>query len=93
MSNKYSGSSFDDFLEEEGILDEVSTKAQKRLLVLQIGDIMDESNITKTELANKMETSRSQLDRLLDPDDTSITLDSLDKLARAIGRQLKVEFA
>ena len=93
MSNKYSGSSFDDFLEEEGILDEVSTKAQKRLLVLQVGDIMDESNITKTELANKMETSRSQLDRLLDPENTSITLDSLDKLARAIGRQLKVEFA
>ena len=93
MSNKFSGSNFDDFLEEEGILDEVSTKAQKRLLVLQIGDIMDESNITKTELATKMETSRSQLDRLLDPDNTSITLDSLDKLARAIGRQLKVEFA
>lgn len=93
MSNQYSGSSFDDFLEEEGILEEGSTKAQKRLLALQIEDILAESSLTKTEIAAKMDTSRSQLDRLLDPDNTSITLDSLDRLARAVGKQLKIEFA
>ncbi len=93
MNNKYSGSSFDDFLEEEGILEEVSTRAQKRLLALQIADIMTEANLTKTEVADKMNTSRSQLDRLLDPENTSITLDSLTRLARAVGKQLRIEFA
>jgi predicted glycosyltransferase len=91
--NKYSGSSFDDFLAEEGIQEEVSTRAQKRLLALQLGDIMTETNLTKSEIAARMNTSRSQLDRLLDPDNTSITLDSLDRLARAVGKQLKIEFA
>jgi DNA-binding Xre family transcriptional regulator len=92
-NNAYSGSTFDEFLAEEGILEEVSTKAQKRLLALQIEDIMAEANLTKIELAAKMQTSRSQLDRLLDPDNTSITLDSLDRLARAVGKRLKIEFA
>jgi len=93
MNNKYSGSNFDDFLKEEGIYEEVSTKAQKRLLALQIADIIAESNLTKSEVADKMATSRSQLDRLLDPENTSITLESLDRLARAVGKQLKIEFA
>jgi DNA-binding Xre family transcriptional regulator len=92
-NNQYSGSNFDDFLAEEGILEEVSTRAQKRLLALQIEGIMAEANLTKSEIAAKMNTSRSQLDRLLDPDNTSITLDSLDRLARAVGKQLKIEFA
>lgn len=92
-NNPYSGSNFDDFLTEEGILEEVSARAQKRLLALQIEDIMAASNLTKSEIAAKMNTSRSQLDRLLDPDNTSITVDSLDRLARAVGKQLKIEFA
>ena len=92
-NNQYSGSNFDDFLAEEGILEEVSTKAQKRLLALQIEDIMAETSLTKSEIAAKMNTSRSQLDRLLDPNNTSITLDSLDRLARAVGKRLKIEFA
>jgi len=93
MNNPYSGSNFTDFLAEEGILEEVSTKAHKRLLAMQIADIMEETHLTKSELAEKMKTSRSQLDRLLDPENTTITLDSLDRLARAVGRQLKIEFA
>lgn len=92
-NNQYSGSNFDDFLAEEGILEEVSTKAQKRLLALQIEDLIKEANLTKSEIAARMNTSRSQLDRLLDPNNTSITLDSLDRLARAVGKQLKIEFA
>ena len=91
--NKYSGSNFDDFLSEEGILEEVSAKALKRLLALQIADIMEETNLTKTLLAQKMQTSRSQLDRLLDPDNTSVTIESLEHLARAVGKQLRIEFA
>lgn len=91
--NKFTGSDFDDFLEEEGILEEVSTRAQKRLLALQVADILAETNLTKTQLAERMNTSRSQLDRLLDPDNTTVTLDSLDRLARAVGRQLRIELA
>ncbi len=91
--NKYSGTDFDDFLAEEGILEEVSVKAHKRLLALQLADIMEDSKVTKTALAQKMHTSRSQLDRLLDPDNTSITLESLDRLARAVNKQLRIEFA
>jgi DNA-binding Xre family transcriptional regulator len=93
MNNPHSGSNFDDFLAEEGILEEVSTKAQKRLIALQITDIMEETHLTKTELAEKMNTSRSQLDRLLDPENTAITLESLTRLAWAVGKQLKIEFA
>ncbi|MFQ5617259.1 MAG: helix-turn-helix domain-containing protein [Anaerolineales bacterium] len=54
---------------------------------------MKDSNVTKTALAHKMQTSRSQLDRLLDPDNTSITLESLERLARAVDKQLRIEFA
>lgn len=90
--NKYTGTNFDDFLEEEGILEEVSAKAHKRLLALQISDIMKAEKVTKTALAQKMQTSRSQVDRLLDPENTSITLDSLEQLAHAIGKKLRIEF-
>ena len=82
----YSGTNFDDFLAEEGILAEVSAKALKRLLALQIADILTETNLSKAALAEKMNTSRSQLDRLLDPENTSITLESLDRLSRAAGK-------
>ena len=91
--NKYSGSNFDDFLEEEGILEEVSARAHKRLLALQIDDIMKASNISKTGLAAKMNTDIVQLNYLLDPENTSITLESLDRLARAVGKRLRIELA
>ena len=91
--NKHSGSSFDDFLEKEGILEEVSAKARKRLLSLQLNDIMKESRISKTNLATKLQTSRSQLDRLLDPENTAITLESLERIAHAVGKRLRIEIA
>ena len=90
---EYTGSNFDDFLEEEGILEEVTVKAHKRLLVLQLEDIMQENNITKTSLAKKLQTSRSQLDRILDPNNSSITLDVLERVAYAVGKKLHIEFA
>ncbi len=91
--NQYSGSDFDEFLDEEGILEEVTARAHKRLLALQLQDAMEATQLTKTELAERMQTSRSQLDRLLDPDNTSVTLDSLERLARAVGKRLVVELA
>lgn len=91
--NQYSGSDFDEFLDEEGILGEVTARAHKRLLALQLQDAMEATQLTKTELAERMQTSRSQLDRLLDPDNTSVTLDSLERLARAVGKRLVVELA
>jgi len=91
--NRYSGSTLDDFLAEEGILEEVSARAHKRLLVLQLADIMEQSNLSKDGLAERLQTTRSQVDRLLDPDNTSITLDLLERLAHAVGRELKIELA
>ncbi|MFN8486073.1 MAG: helix-turn-helix transcriptional regulator [Caldilineaceae bacterium] len=91
--NPYTGSDFDDFLAEEGILAELSARALKRLLALQLEEIMAETQLTKSSLAERLHTSRSQVDRLLDADNTAITLESLEKLARAVGKQLRVEFA
>jgi len=91
--NRYSGSTLDELLAEEGILEEVSAKAHKRLLVLQLTDIMQESKLSKDGLAKRLQTTRSQVDRLLDPDNTSITLDLLERLAHAVGRELKIGLA
>jgi antitoxin HicB len=91
--NKYTGSALDDFLAEEGILEEVTAKAHKRLLMLQLADIMEESKISKDGLARRLQTTRSQVDRLLDPDNTSITLEVLERLARAVGKELRIELA
>jgi len=91
--NPYTGSNFDDFLAEEGILEDVSARALKRLLALQLEEILAESRMTKTTLADVLHTSRSQVDRLLDPDNTGVTLESLTKLAHALGKQLRIEFA
>jgi DNA-binding Xre family transcriptional regulator len=89
--NKYSGSNFDSFLQDEGILDEVTARAHKRLLALQLSETMETAKISKSQLAERLQTSRSQLDRLLDPDNTTVTLESMDRLARAVGKQLRLE--
>ena len=91
--NKYSGSNFDDFLAEEGLLEEVSARAQKRLLALQIEDAIKSSNLSKTKIAENMSTDTARLNHLLDPDNTSITLESLNRLARAMGKRLRIELA
>jgi len=91
--NQHTGSNFDDYLREEGILEEVTVRAHKRLLALQLQDAMVEMKLTKTELAERLQTSRSQVDRLLDPDNTAVTLDSLERLACAVGKQLVVGLA
>jgi antitoxin HicB len=85
------GSSFDDFLKEEGIYEEVTAKAIKRVIVRQLDDIMRQNHLTKTMLAKRMQTSRAQLDRLLDPDNESVTLATLTRAAHAVGRKLRME--
>ena len=91
--NPHTGGDFDSFLAEEGILEEVSARARKRLLALQLGDIMEEAEISKAGLADKLHTTSDQVDQLLDPENTSITLDTLERVARALGKRLRVEFA
>jgi antitoxin HicB len=85
------GSSFDDFLKEEGIYEEVSARAIKRVLARQLDALMIDQKITKAELARRMKTSRAQLDRLLDPQNESVTLSTLTRAAHAVGRNLRVE--
>ena len=85
------GSSFDDLLEEEGIYEEVTARAIKRVIARQLDALMQDQGITKSELAKRMQTSRAQLDRLLDPENESITLATLTRAAQAVGRQLRME--
>jgi DNA-binding Xre family transcriptional regulator len=85
------GSSFDDFLKEDGIYEEVTAHAIKRVLARQLDALMEDQDITKTELARRMKTSRAQLDRLLDPENESVTLGTLARAAKAVGRQLRME--
>lgn len=91
--NAYTGSNFDDFLKEEDIFEEVTMRAHKRLLVLQFMDAMKQAKLNKTQLAARLKTSRSQIDRLLDPENTVVTLESLEYLARAVGKELRIELA
>ncbi|MBF0489966.1 MAG: XRE family transcriptional regulator [Candidatus Omnitrophica bacterium] len=93
MKNKHVGSQFDDFLKEEGILEEAQAGAIKRVLAYQIQQIMKEKNFTKKSMTERMHMkSRTQLDRLLDPQNVSVTLLTLEKAANALGKRLKVQF-
>jgi antitoxin HicB len=85
------GSSFDDFLKREGIYEEVTARAIKRVLARQLDTLMNDQGLTKTILAKRMKTSRAQLDRLLDPDNESVTLGTLTRAAHAVGRRLRME--
>ena len=85
------GSSFDDFLAEQGILEECEEQAIKQILADQIKAAMEKDRLTKAAMANRMQTSRRALDRLLDPTNTSVTLHTLQRAAVAIGRQLRLE--
>ncbi len=91
--NRHIGSSLDDFLEEEGLLAEAEAVAAKRVIAFQIRKQMKEQNLTKAELARRMKTSRSALDRLLDPGNPSVTLLTLERAARALDRRLRIELA
>jgi len=89
--NVHIGSSLDDFLREEGILEEARATALKETLAWQVQKAMQKAKIKKPEMARRMRTSRAALDRLLDPENTSVTLQTLCRAARAVGRDLRIE--
>jgi len=91
--NPHIGSSFDDFLKEEGIHGDVTAHAIKRVLAWQIEQAMKEQGITKVDMAKRMKTSRAQLDRLLDPNNDKVQLDTVQRAAAAVGRKLHMELA
>lgn len=88
--NPRTGSNFDDFLKEEGIFDEVTAKALKRAISEQLKEGMQAQKITKVAMAALMDTSRTQVDRLLDPDNLRIQFDSLIRAASAIGKHVEI---
>jgi antitoxin HicB len=89
--NKHVGSSLDEFLKDEGILEETRTIAIKEAVAWQVRQAMMKDNITKIEMARRMNTSRAALDRLLDPGNTAVTLQTLSRAAAAVGRGLRIE--
>lgn len=91
--NPHVGSSFDDFLAEEGLLADAESVAIKRVIAFQISQLMEDEGISKTEMARRMKTSRSSLERLLDPENDSVTLQTLEHAAQALGKRLRIEFA
>ena len=93
MNKKHIGSSFDDFLEEEGILAKTEAVAIKRVIAFQVEQMMLEQNLSKTEMSRRMKTSRAALDRLLDPANQAVTLQTLDRAARALGKRLQISLA
>ncbi|MBF0388076.1 MAG: XRE family transcriptional regulator [Candidatus Omnitrophica bacterium] len=93
MKNKHIGTNFDDFLQEEGLLEEASATATKRVIAYQVQQLMKAKRLTKKEMTSRMGIkSRIQLDRLLDPNNVSVTLLTLEKTANALGKKLEVQF-
>jgi len=93
METKHLGTNFDDFLVEEGLLEQAETVAFKRVLAFQVEQLMKEQNLTKTEMSRRMKTSRAVLERLLDPANRSVTLLTLDRAARVLGKHLQISLA
>ncbi|HLX73812.1 MAG TPA: helix-turn-helix transcriptional regulator [Terriglobales bacterium] len=91
MNKKNIGSSFDSWLREEGLYQEVSGTAIKRVVARQVEVAMQEKGLSKTEMAKRMRTSRAALDRLLDPSNYGVTLSTLQKAAAVVGREIRVE--
>ncbi len=89
--NPHHGSSFEEFLKSEGLLDCAKSHAAKRLLAWQIQEAMKRKGYTKTAMAKRMKTSRAHLDRLLDPSNDRIQLDTAQRAAAAVGCTLRVE--
>ena len=85
------GSSFEDFLKEQGTYEETTERAVKRVLAFQLAEEMKTKGITKVKMAEMLDTSRAQLNRLLDPTADNVTLASLSKVAKMMGRSIHIE--
>jgi len=91
--NPHLGSAFSDFLKQEGLYEEVTAHAIKRVLAWQIEQAMKTQGLTKVEMAKRMQTSHARLDRLLDPNNDKAQLDTTPRAAAAVGRRLLLELA
>jgi plasmid maintenance system antidote protein VapI len=80
-----------DFLEADGTLEEVEAAALKRAIALKVADLMEQQDLNRTTMAAEMRTSRAAINRILDPENTSVTLTTLSKVARSLGRKLKID--
>jgi len=89
--NLHHGSTIDDFLEEEGVLEEFRAVAVKEVIAWQIQQAMKKKKLSKNKMAKLMDTSRAQLDRLLDPKQGNVTLETLYRAADVLGRELRIE--
>lgn len=90
--NKHMGSSFESFLEEEGMLQEATAIATKRVITYMLQEEMKKQHLTKIKLAGKMKTSRAALDRLLDPENTSLSLKTLVTASHVLGKKMHIHF-
>jgi predicted XRE-type DNA-binding protein len=90
MNNEFLGSSVDDFMREEGIYEHCHAVAVKRVLSYQLLEYMTENHITKTDMATRLKTSRMGLNRLLNADNTSITLDTMMRAANVVGKKISI---
>jgi antitoxin HicB len=90
-NNPHIGSSFDDFLDEENLLVEANEIAIKRVIAWQLQQEIESKHMTKTDVAKAMGTSRAAVDRLLDPNNTSVTLNTLSKAARILGKKIEID--
>lgn len=93
MKKEHLGSNFDDFLREENLLEDAEAVALKRVLAYQIAREMKRRKLSKTTMASRMQTSRAVLESLLDPNNESVTLHTLERAAAALGKKLRVELA
>jgi antitoxin HicB len=89
--HRHRGSQLRDLLKEDGVLEEVEARARKRALALQLRRLLDQRELSKSEMAARMKTSRAAVDRLLDESNPSVTLATLEKAARALGATLRIE--
>ena len=89
-SNPYIGSDFDGFLHEEGLYADVDAGSAKKLLALQFSQALQENSVTRTELALRMQTSRAVINRLLDPDNLALNLQTVSKAAAALGKKIEI---
>jgi predicted transcriptional regulator len=91
FNKKHVGSSLEDFLDEEGILEAATSKAVKSVVAWQLAEEMKAKRMTKKRLAKLMHTSRAQVDRILDPEKGNITIETLQRAAALLGRRVRVE--
>jgi antitoxin HicB len=91
MANRHAGSTIDDFLRDEGVLEEFQARSIKEVIAWQLEKAMKDGKISKRRLAQMMQTSRTQVDRVLDPTDGNVTIQTLQRAAAVLGRRVQLE--